>query len=386
MLQEQEHCLKSSFLSKNVIPCNFWGYAMAKKDKFNDYVSEDIETNEDFEGVRESFEYFVENVDFNAESEFDCSSSEVDKNDKDYKKFEKAIKETKIFEIDKEKNPAAFEYERDKLLEHIFLLRRKTRVSYDTKYAYSDFSLEIVMAADRCIRSFDPSRGTEFLHYLNRAISMAVNCACAEEKRADCPRPPKTIKPIIKKIKKYMQYNEIETVLNDDIEDIASYLDISKETVREAIEFMGVHLVSLESGGRGKDGESKGLIDLPDDSNVEDDYIQKEKTEAYMLAFEKQFAKVTESQRYIISTLATALFCERIVKYKINVSAYSFIVQADVIDYIRTHKIKRQSELAKELGVDNATINVPWNRFLGKIAGANGGDISKKSLKNKNKA
>ena len=81
----------------------------------------------------------------------------------DKSKYEILIKESSLFEIDKESSPTAHARESYKMVEYLYCYLLAINTS-----AYEPYGSEIMEVATRCIKNFDASKGT-FLAYFMAA-------------------------------------------------------------------------------------------------------------------------------------------------------------------------------------------------------------------------
>ena len=153
----------------------------------------------------------------------------------------------------------------------------------------------------------------------------------------------------------------VDEVTREYIKGLAEDLGMNYDEAAIAIRDMGTIIV-------GDELDRCSIFDLiASDTDIENSYCEKEEIEGYMKSFNEAFKGVCESQKYLIASLSTALFCKLIVKHKIDISPYEFLIKDDVLAWIKYGKIKKQADIARELNADNASISVPWKRFCKRI-------------------
>lgn len=92
----------------------------------------------------------------------------------DKKLYENEINQSPIFDLDRTKEPAAYEREKNRLIENIYLYKLEDNPENE------DFGLEIVETIGDCLQYYEKEKGP-FIHYFNRSYAQRKNKAKAKE-------------------------------------------------------------------------------------------------------------------------------------------------------------------------------------------------------------
>ena len=133
---------------------------------------------------------------------------------KDAEKYESLIRNSPLFQIDRDAEASRYKSEALKLTEYLYCYLLEINES-----KYIEFGAEIMDTANSCIKSFKPDCG-DFLNYFNVAMSKAYKKAFAKQKEAEV-RKGITVSEddqrAIQKILKLAEYKNMMIDLNTHI-------------------------------------------------------------------------------------------------------------------------------------------------------------------------
>ena len=98
---------------------------------------------------------------------------------KDAEKYESLIRNSPLFQIDRDAEASRYKSEALKLTEYLYCYLLEINES-----KYIEFGAEIMDTANSCIKSFKPDCG-DFLNYFTVAMSRAYKKAFAKQKEAE---------------------------------------------------------------------------------------------------------------------------------------------------------------------------------------------------------
>ena len=152
---------------------------------------------------------------------------------KDVEKYESLIRNSLLFQIDRDAEASRYKSEALKLTEYLYCYLLAINES-----KYIEFGAEIMDTANSCIKSFKPDCG-DFLNYFNVAMSKAYKKAFAKQKEAEV-RKGITVSEddqrAIQKILKLAEYKNLDIYSDSFCETASEALGIPAQRIWELVQ------------------------------------------------------------------------------------------------------------------------------------------------------
>lgn len=227
--------------------------------------------------------------------------------DKQY--YEQLIEVSPFFDMNPEKEPVAYEREKDKLAEYVFLYKAAESVEN------LDYGLEIMETFCRCIKYYNPSKG-KFLHYFNRSFMKAKNKAIAQrllqEKNGGISlseKEKRKSKEVFKFIKHYG--NVSREALLEFVTEFAEQIDMTAEELLEEIKIREKPLVVSEDVDYSGEGNSFSLLEsFARGRSITEEIISVEEVRNTIEQCEIAYLKSRKKTQKIISVKLTSIIAE----------------------------------------------------------------------------
>lgn len=276
--------------------------------------------------------------------------------------YEKLIKESPLFDIDKEKENSAYRRERYKLIENLYCYLMAIN-----KEKYEGYACEIMQVAERCINGYD--RSVEFLHYFNVAWKNECAHIYGNEKIDDLFRGMKLSKQIQNTMKKYAK---IASKCNFDINEEAIYsklidvIEMPLEEIKQIEEIMDTKVV-WHINDHFDRNKTEILEQIADNFSIEGHFENRESLTELLDKVEAFFEKCQERQKPIIADMLTIEIGMDIFEIKNLSKSYSFISEDVCKQIIQTGRSPTQRDVAKKYGKNEASVSRMMKEFFKKV-------------------
>lgn len=211
--------------------------------------------------------------------------------------YEKLIKASPLFQLDRDKEPTAYKREAIKMTEYLYCYLLSVNEN-----KYIEFGLEITDTARRCINNYNADNG-EFLSYFNAAWAKEYRRAFGKRQAEQFRGGMHITEDDQILVNKYLRFIEKYTEEYDEtkvIPAIAEALNISVEKVRDIIRLNSISTVSGDAIN--EDEETGSIFEFIGEETDED---AKYEVEELFVKIEKEFNKLQQRQKRLISKLIT---------------------------------------------------------------------------------
>lgn len=224
--------------------------------------------------------------------------------------YERLIRSSPLFSLDRAAQPAAYRREALKLVEHLYLYL----VSGDPE-RYRECGLEIAETARRCIRAYVPGQG-EFLHYFNAALARECRKRRAREQLAEehgGAHISEDDRRVLQACLRYARSHGIRQWDPAAVSLAAEAAGLPEETVRRCLAY---HRSCLPARERGEDGGEKpgALLDrLPSPAAAIEDLIaDRSGADALLKRIGAVFSQRRPGQQPLLAKLLTLKLAEQL--------------------------------------------------------------------------
>ena len=274
--------------------------------------------------------------------------------------YERLIKASPLFQLDKDKEPTAYKREAIKMTEYLYCYLLSVNEN-----KYMEFGLEITETARRCINNYNADNG-EFLSYFNaswaKEYRRAFGKRLAEQFRGGVHITEDDqilVNRYLRFIEKYAdEYDESKVVPA-----IAEALNISIEKVKDIIRLNGITTVSGDAIN--EDEETSSIFDFIGEETDED---AKYEVEELFVKIEKEFNKLQQRQKRLISKLITLKIADSL---QANEELYEEARQYSFFD-IETYCLAKDEDptaksIATQCGVSEQSASRSIKTFIERI-------------------
>jgi len=221
----------------------------------------------------------------------------------DVEKYEKLIRHSPLFSIDKQNEPNAYKSEAVKMVGYLYQYLLSINES-----KYIDYGLEISDTANACIKNYNPECG-EFLHYFNSAMSRNYKRAYAK-KTEDDVRSGLVISDddqrMIRKILKIADEKMLDVNSDSFCEIVSSATGLTAGRVWELIQINN-NAVTISEFLTDENGEELRIFETEEFATViPSDIEEDEKVKALLDMIEETFLERQDRQKPLLSKLITA--------------------------------------------------------------------------------
>lgn len=281
----------------------------------------------------------------------------------DKSKYEKLIRGSPLFKIDKENESAAYRRELYKMIEYLYgyLLAVNER-------DYEPYGSEIVEVAMRCIGSFNSSKGN-FLNYFVSAWHKQYSHVLgdklidekfhglhlAEEEKRSIRKYLKLLGRIDSNMPEQEVYERISDAMRVPVKKIASIARMSNLNVS------GSTILS-------EDGEEISLFEQISDGKIIDQQLENKDAAKELLAkIDIVFDELQERQKAMISDLITIRIWSVIEELLFHKSQYHFISKDIVKVFCDSGVMPTQRQIAEKYNRDEGSVSRAMKEFLKKL-------------------
>lgn len=281
---------------------------------------------------------------------------------KDVEKYESLIRNSLLFQIDRDAEASRYKSEALKLTEYLYCYLLAINES-----KYIEFGAEIMDTANSCIKSFKPDCG-DFLNYFNVAMSKAYKKAFAKQKEAEV-RKGITVSEddqrAIQKILKLAEYKNLDIYSDSFCETASEALGIPAQRIWELVQ-TNYNTTVLSDIQISDEGEEISLFDTEQFAEQPDNsYYDESNIEAILDTIEKVFSERQARQKPLLSKLITAKISNAISPYMLStLQKYSYFDQ-DIYDRSTEWGVPvTAKEIAEEMNLLEASVSRTIKQFI----------------------
>lgn len=280
----------------------------------------------------------------------------------DRSKYEKLIKESPLFTLDRETENSAYKREKLKMVEYLYcyLLSINER-------GYEPYGKEIIEVAGRCIVNFDTSKG-EFLHYFNSAWKQEYRHIMGDielEKQYRGIKLTEEEKRDVKKYSKAKGENDTGYSKGELYEKVSRKMGVSVEKIQHLDQLSNLHV----SGNvvTNSEGEEADLWDtISDGQSIESQLEDEESIEELLFKIEETFNHLQDRQKPIVSDMITVRIWDHLFG-AINIEKYNFVSKDVCEEFARTRCLPNQRQIAEKHHKNEASVSRTLKEFLKKL-------------------
>lgn len=279
--------------------------------------------------------------------------------DKD--KYEKLIKESCLFELDKETQYTAFKRESYKMVEYLYCYLLAVN-----EQKYEEYGCEITEVATRCLNNYSKEKG-EFLNYFNVAWKLEYQHIMGNQVHIEKLHGIRITEDEKRAVSKYVRLaaNIDSGIPNETLySKLALAMGLPVDKVRELAQLASVQISS--DSYVNEDGETGSIwYHLAGDSSADISiYVEEAKTEIFN-AIETVFQGLQQRQRPMLSDMITIKLCDQI--YEKQSRQYSFISKEIMDAWTTTGVLPSQRDIAKKYGRDETSVSRSVKDFINKL-------------------
>lgn len=282
----------------------------------------------------------------------------------DKKEYERKIEESSLFSLDRDIQYTAYKKESLKMVEYLYCYLLSIN---ENKYA--DYGYEITVIAERCIKSYDASKGA-FIHYFNSAWKKEFGHLEQEKTENEKYRGLKITeddKRSIRKMKKILRIRGIDTESHEVISVLSEAMNLTKDEVVSIINLYKTTVVSEKI--KNFESDEIDIIDLfTNGCSAEEEVIHREELVGLLTTIDNEFKMLQKRQQPIISECLTLKICTEIENLKDYKNEFEFI-NSDILDeYVCSGVLPTQRSIGEKYGRDEASISRTLKNFIEKLA------------------
>ena len=281
----------------------------------------------------------------------------------DRKEYEIKIADSPLFSLNKETQYNDYKKEAFKMVEYIYCY-----LCSGNNEKYVDLGCEIVEFANRCINSYDISKGV-FLHYINAAWKneyKKIRQASVEDEKYRGLHISETDKRNVRKYIRLAQSRGSDCSTQEFINNLSKAMNLPVLDVIEIIKMSGIAVESNTSQNDG--GENYDIFDLMESGeSAEEKVIQEENIYVILEKIEMAFNGLQERQKKIVSDVITAKICDTIEDIHIATEHFDFINIEIFEEYKKTRRVPTQRDIAEKHKRNEASISRSFKTFMNKL-------------------
>lgn len=280
-------------------------------------------------------------------------------NDKD--KYERRIKDSQLFQINRETEYSLYKRESYRMIENLYCYLMAMN-----EHEYEPYGCEITEVATRCIDNYECEKG-DFLHYFNAAWRKEYRHIRGREAQDSKYRGVHVTETDCRDVRVYLRYLDRAGALADDMnvnKRIAELTGFSEERIRELAQIHDVHVVGDVIADN--DGEEYSLWDTIQGGDNPVDTIESSQVAAELLELiEQTYCTLQQRQRPIVSDMITIRLCSYLLA--VPAEQYSFISREIMDEYVRYGSVPTQRDIAAKYHRDETSISRTMNGFIKRL-------------------
>lgn len=281
----------------------------------------------------------------------------------DRKEYEIKIADSPLFSLNKETQYNDYKKEALKMVEYLYCY-----LCAINNEKYSDLGCEIVDLANRCIKSYDISKGI-FLHYFNVAWKNEYRKIQQTNFENEKYRGLHISETDKRNVRKYIKLAQSRGAVCSGQEFIANLSDAMNLPKSDMVEIIKMSGIAVESNVfQNEYGENYDIFDLMESGeSAEEKAIQEENIYVIFEKIETAYNNLQDRQKRIISDVITAKICDTIEDIYISVDHFDFINIEMFEEYKKTKKVPTQRDIAEKYKRDEASISRTAKDFAKKV-------------------
>ena len=282
---------------------------------------------------------------------------------KDKTEYEKLIRSSTLFTLDRDTQSTAFRREALKMHENLYLYL----MSINSE-KYAEFGLEIIETANRCIKNYKPENG-DFLSYFNRAIGNEVKKAYARKKVGNHRggmHIPEHEQRIISHYLRVVEHNGRNTAMPEVINIISAATGIPNDHIEQCISaYQSSYVIE---GIQHNVDEKPDLFELIEsDELTEQRIIDNEDAIDLLSQINDVYCSRQNRQKPLLSLLLTAkvsCILQRNPEILKTVKKFDFFSEAMFLEVCNRDEPISAREIAHIIGVNESHVSRAFNNFL----------------------
>lgn len=280
---------------------------------------------------------------------------------------EEEINQSLIFDLDREREPAAYEREKNRLIESIYLYKIEENPENE------EFGLEIVETVGDCLKYYEKDRGL-FLHYFNRSFAQRKNRERSkqslQEKSSGMHFTRKEIDNS-RAVHAFLSSHEDVTPaeLVTMLSSFADQFDMNEEELAKAVQ---TYTASFAQSGDAEvsDEERFTLFDtIAEQGDFTDRFADHESIRRLIDVCERCFEEQREGSKEFLSIMLTSLFADWDAdgEHTDYIRSKSFFLEGVYEQVCRTGSPPKNKDLSVALQKSEANLTQIWKRFQKKL-------------------
>lgn len=279
--------------------------------------------------------------------------------DKD--KYEKLIKESCLFDLDKETQYTAFKRESYKMVEYLYCYLLAVN-----EQKYEEYGCEITTIATRCLNNYSKEMG-EFLRYFNAAWKLEYQHIMGNQVHIEKLHGIRITEDEKRAVSKYVRLaaHVDSGIPNETLySKLALAMGIPIDKVRELAQLASVQISS--DSYVNENGETGSIWDqLAGDSSADTSIYEEEAIEEIFHAIETVFQGLQQRQKPMLSDMITIKLCDQISEKQSR--QYCFISKEIMDAWTTTGVLPSQRDIAKKYGRDETSMSRSVKDFINKL-------------------
>ena len=280
---------------------------------------------------------------------------------KDLSSFEERINSHVFLTLEREREPSAYEREKNRFLELVW--EYVSAIRSDA----SELALEIVETVDACLKFYD-SAGGSFTHYFNSALKRAAAKSAAKEARLARSGGMHVPDGLTRDATALLRFSKSRGIAFDEMskkaDAIASVLGMTRERIGEALDYIYYEKTLSVDSPEGDEDDSDGWLDRISSLSVqsggpESEYIEKERSLAINCAVSELYGKADGRAKRVISMKLTDSFA----RSGETVPDLPFIDKKLYTLIKKSGKGLKDRDIAAACGCSAPNVTQIWRRF-----------------------
>ena len=283
---------------------------------------------------------------------------------KDLKGYEERINGHVFLTLDPEKEPDAYEREKNRFLELVWIYVGEYRSDC------SELALEIIETINACLKSYNGDGN--FTHYFNVSLKKAAAKSAAAEARMSRSGGMHVSEGLIDDAGAILRFSKRHGISLDEISEkrdrIAPALGITADRFDEIMKYLYYEeALSIDRTANGENAEDdEGWFDrissaAGEQAGPEEEYIEKEKNKQILSTIEELYNSADERAKKVLSMKLT----DMAVRADIGADGaeYSFIDKKLFELELKTGKNIKDKDIALACGCSPPNVTQIWRRF-----------------------
>ena len=281
--------------------------------------------------------------------------------------YEKLIRTSILFSLDRETQATAYKREALKMVKYLFLYLISINAD-----KYSEYGLEITQTAERCIKNYNKDSG-DFLNYFNSAISKEYRKAFSQKRFSEQHggvHIPEQEQRIINKFIKLAEVKGAYDLTDDIINKISEATGIKHERICECISLYQRSFV-IEDAYTDEEGNESSIFDyIASDKLTEDSIIELDAAKELLEKVDEVFKKTQDRQNPLLSKLITAKISQQLQSDEklLSIAKKKAFFDLDIFEMsIKRGTPPTAKEIGEKLGLSEQSISRTFKEFVKRL-------------------